>query len=501
MKLCVLVAGEEALEQAGARIRYARLQPALRTRGHQLELRTIDSFESPADFVHDAYVMSKIHDVRSLVAARLLVAAGIPVGADLFDDYFTQRDDTRLGRFQQWLDSFAPFAAFMLCSTPALQRVAERQVPGAPVLMLNDTAERIGPDAIRAAAERKLAALRQSGLLRVGWFGMGDNPYFPVGLHDLARFGDALAALCGHGFDVALSIATNRRALTPPALAALSRLPVPFEIVEWSEAAERRILDEALVCVLPVGAQPFSVAKSLNRAVTCLTGGAQVLSLGYPLYDRLSAFIYRDPAAFVADLRAGKLAVRGETLPALAAALHQWADPDAEAQRLADFLASLPGRRGATVPRTPRLAVVHGQASGRDRHLFARRMGAVSAASPFARQNLKYDIRFVFQDGPPGLAAHIADTVAVSEDLQDRLAPDPVTPDSTYRRFDLSGLVPGVFPALGLADSLSAVVACYGETMAAVAVALRRLLPDSEILMSEDSHLPFRALPAEGDAA
>lgn len=500
MKICVLIPNEDALAQAGVRIRYGRIQQILAAQGHELSIQAIDSFATRAQFVHDAYIVSKVYDSRSLVVARLLAGTSILVGADLFDDYFTQLNDTRLVRFQQWMQAFCASANFMLCSTPAMQDVAGQFAPGAPNLVMNDPSPPVTSEAIEAAAVRKLEEARATRTLRIGWFGVGDNPYFDVGLYDLAHFSDALAKLRGRGFDVQLSILTNRRALTPANLAMLARLPVPYDIAEWSEAAERKLIEESLVCFLPVNGQNFSIAKSLNRAVSSLSAGTQVLSPGYPLYRPLGDFVYRNADAFAADLGAGTLAIRPETMPGLMNVLKSWADPDEEATRFISFFERIHPRTPPTPPKEgvpPTAAVIHGQRSSADAHKFAQRLRMLSVSSPFCRLKLNFDARFEFTS-EGAVAAYVAEkwTLRLPRRSLSVLSDHGRILDTAYKKVDLEK-IPGnpnfAAAGLGRANTLASVTASYPSTMADIEKVLSFVFPGVVSYYSENARLPWRA--------
>jgi len=319
MKLCVIAPKEGYLEQAGVRIRYRRLADHLPAYGHSLELRVIDDLRGAEDLDADAYLFSKVYDARSYVVARQLRLSGKPMGVDLFDDYFSQTGDSRFTPQRRWLRAMAHWSSFVLCSTPRMKAVAGSYMPGLPAHILNDPYLRLELDRIGDTVRRNFERTLERGEIEVAWFGNGDNPHFPVGLRDVHAFGAVLARLGGTGLKVRLRLLTNLRALTADGLEALARLPVPWVMDEWSLAGEEELLRESLVAFIPVNAQPFSIAKSLNRAVSALSIGTQVLSAGYPLYEPLGEFVYRDPAALLEDFHRGTLRLREETLPRSAA--------------------------------------------------------------------------------------------------------------------------------------------------------------------------------------
>lgn len=389
MKLLVLVPSEEYKQNAGARIRYGRVTPELARAGIELSLTTVDAFDPEADY--DVLLISKCHDGRSLLAAAIASERGKLVGVDLFDDYFSDPADSRLTWYRSWLAQLVGMCSFALCSTEAMAAVVGAYRSDLPTHVMNDPAPDHDPQAIPALVSRKLARAQASHRIEVAWFGVGDNRYFPVGLRDLAAFGSTLQRLRGDGMDVALTVLTNRRALSADGLALIAQLPVRVEIRTWSEQAEQDVLGQALVAFLPVSAQPFSRAKSLNRAFTALSSGCQVLSAGYPLYAALDPLIYRDAAQLVEDIRLGSLRLSAAGLPVYLQRLDALASAEIEAGRLAGFLDSL---RRPVETEVGLLSVVHGRSTHAEVHRKAQELNALSVASPFCAAKLDFDVMF-----------------------------------------------------------------------------------------------------------
>jgi hypothetical protein len=412
MKVTVLVPSEAYRSYAGVRIRYDRITAPLERNGIELRLEDIGHFDpSAADC--DAIVISKCHDARAFVAAAELSARGKLVGVDLFDDYFSQASDSRLTRYRNWLSQLIDLCDFGLCSTRAMSEVAQTYRSSLPMHIMNDPAPSESFAASAAMSERKLTEARDLQEIRVCWFGVGDNAYFPVGLMDLAAYGNMLAALSRTGFDVRLKVVTNTRALSADGLAILRQLPVLTEIQEWSEEAEEDALNRAFLAFLPVSAQPFSVAKSLNRAVTALSAGCQVLSAGYPLYEVLDAFVYRDPATLLEDLERGEMRFSAASELKRGHVLKSCASAEAEAHRLAGLLSGLPPPPPADARS---LCLIHGHSTRLETHKFVRHVNGLSIASPFCTAPFDFDV--LFRGGQSGL------TMFVSNSATERLLPD-----------------------------------------------------------------------------
>jgi hypothetical protein len=502
--LCIVAPSEEYLGLAGVRIRYRRIAEHLARHGHGLEIEVIDQFRSPAHFVHDAYVFSKCYDERSVLIGQLLRGSARIVGIDMFDDYFSQRADARFVAYRDWLRSMAGVCDFFLCSTQRMQEVVRGYMPDLPGHVLNDPYDDADATRIALAARRNLEAAHAQRRIAACWFGVGDNPHFEVGLHDLHAFGNALARLQQRGWDVHLSILTNRRALGVSGLERLQRLPVRWDLDEWTEERERELLARSLVAFIPVNAQAFSIAKSLNRAISALTAGTQVLSNGYPLYAPLDPFIYGDPSQLLDDLTRHELRLRDATLPALLELLGRIGDPNEEARRCAAFLESHSRRKSAgdtaradEAPATARVGVLHGVRSLGAVHQMAQRLKQLSIGSPFAIESLNYDLRFALGDRG-NVVAQLSEAAATAlpPTLKRRLTPGTSVTGKDVHCLDASALWPQPAATLVLhlrgAPTRAGRLVGYGSAMVAVRDIALALFPSIELLRSE-IEVPYHA--------
>jgi hypothetical protein len=501
MKICALVPSEEHMKQGGVRIRYRRIQKELQDLGHELQVGILGELASAPEHVYDVYIISKCYDAAAILFAVHLKNSGKLLGIDLFDDYFSQFHDSRFIGRRLWLHSLAPLADFILVSTPAMQSVTQIFAPGKPVHVMNDPSPPLCGEAIKAAIRHKLKKLDEEKLLHVGWFGLGDNPHFPVGLTDLVAFGPELAELSAQGWNVRLAILTNERAMTADRLTMLRRLPVPWTIEVWTEEREAALLARSLVSFLPVNAQNFSVVKSLNRAVSSLAAGTQVFSTGYPLYHALSPFIYRDPAKLRRDIEMRTLALREETVDEFLHKMTEFGSIPIEARKLGEFLTTQYERMcDSTRLASICSAVIHGKESSSDVHKIAQKLGALSVASPFASGNLNYDVKFSFPAGGAGLEVLIAEEHCprLPNELRSVLHAHGKELQTDYKAADFSQLVPDVTltgQALATANSTFAALASYAHVMNLVEKALRRLFPGIYCYYSEQSKIPFWTLP------
>ena len=415
MRVCIVTPSEEFSASAGVRIRYDRLAAAARFIGHEIVLQPMAEFKSRGDFVHDTYIFAKTYSPIAPVLAQRMRQADKRVGLDIFDDYFTQTSDQRLLRYRLWFAAMAEVSQFYLCSTPRLAAAITPLTRGKPLEVIGDPSDVLDPPLLDYLLAAKCARRKSDGVIRVLWFGIGDNPYFPVGLRDLSAYGHLLRAFNDAGARAELRILTNTRALTAEGLGSLRRLPLVYTIEEWTPDREADELRTADLCFLPVNAQGFSRVKSLNRAVTALTAGCQVLSAGFPLYDELGPFVYRSAPELRDDLLRGQPALRSETVGDLVNVLNSLASPYTGAGSLFQFLSRIhlprdqfgagktePVMDDTSWPPSPvfaaDLAVIHGaQPEGR-LHKLVQRFNGLTVKGPLCREEWNCQIRFDVTD-------------------------------------------------------------------------------------------------------
>jgi len=501
MRIVAVIPDAAWRHTAGVRIRYDRLMPELAALGHRLDLTPIDDFHAGRGFDADVYLFCKTYDARAPLLAREMQAAGARVGVDFFDDYFSQTGDSRFVHLRRWYRSMMRRVDFALCATPQMHERLSPMAGSVPFHVVNDPSGPVDPAAIAETARRNAARARQSRCLDLGWFGIGDNPYFQVGLSDLHAFGAVLTGVRALGYDARLRVLTNERSLTVNRLEMLARLPVPVRMDLWSEAAEAALIAGSLACFLPVNAQGFSTVKSLNRGVTTLSGGAQILSAGYPLYDRLGAFVYRDPAALVSDLETDRLKLRPDTVAGLADLLAEAGNARAGAAALAEFLTHLPA---PSKPAPGPVAVLHGISTPDAVATEARRLGHLSVAVPGAAPSPTFDLDLETDaDGAPVAILSARARELLRDGLGDRATAGTGRDGTPRFRLPLDGLVaPETLRrilAAGGADGSGpgrfARIAFYGPGLSRMQRLLDVLFDTSEILLSEMA-VPFLGPPA-----
>lgn len=435
MKICVIISSEQWRATAGVRIRYNRLQPALEKNGHTLELKPIGEFTSVNSCNADVYIFSKTHDVRAVILARLLRASGKRVGIDIFDDYYSQIQDSRFVHLRRWFREMLRIIDFAMCSTTKMAQRMSRLAPNLPCQILNDPFGQFDPGNVVRGIAKNISIARNTKRLKIGWFGIGDNPHFSVGLEDLFNFSGQLQDARRFGYDVELEILTNPRALTAQRMKMLARLPVPFTLTHWTEEAEAELIARSVACFLPVNGQGFSVVKSLNRGISTLTGGSQILSSGFPLYDLLDKFVYRNIGSLIVDIEAETPRLRGDTISTLVDLMEKYGTASREADALIASLGRLPFKEPVTPLRKSQTSIVlHGTIPSGSVHKSIRRLGALSVAAPQTQRTLNFDVALSPGDGSQG------QEVLLSEAAHKALR-------STWRhRTSVAGLLNGKLP-------------------------------------------------------
>jgi hypothetical protein len=495
VKICVIIPTEEGRKQAGVRIRYERIMEEVAATDSRLRIEALGAVDVESLRDEDICLISKCYDARGLLLAAQLNDAGKLVGVDLFDDYFSQADDTRLIKFRRWLSDIRQSLGFVLCCTPAMETVAKAQMPGLPVHMMNDPGMEIGKAALETILSRKYEECLGRKEIRVAWFGIGDNSHFPVGLADLMAYGNRLSRLAVAGFSVTLAIQTNTRALTPNTLARLRQLPVPYSLQEWSLAGEERLLADSLISFIPTNGQKFSQTKSLNRALTSLCAGTQVLSAGYPLYERLAPFIYTDEATVLEDLAGDALLLRPATLQTFDQRLRQVGEAKTESRNLVKFLTAVAAEHSPAPKKTPAgFALLHGQKTDQILQGFAADRGALTVAGPYCSAAWPVDVLAEFDKHGTRLDLWISEKVLLQLPPAFISAVGPTTRirGAQYRALRLPRSVSTMTPARRDAkqDMLS-IMEGYPSVMGKLEEILETLFPGIRCILAERSVFPF----------
>lgn len=494
MRVCVAVSNKAYLAQAGVRIRYQRIQAHFRSRGWVFDIEEVGLLTKERIVKYDSVIISKIYDVRAIVLARSVSSMAKLVGVDLFDDYFSQDDDARFCRLRDWLARILNVADFALCSTDRMKVVA-LDYKLLPCHVLNDPAElELCESNFKKIVAKKANQLTSARELRILWFGIGSNPHFPVGIHDLAAFGASLGYLVDSNYLIRLDILTNANSLPLNLMAQLKNLPVSYRLFEWTLELETELLERANVCFIPVNFQAFSRAKSLNRAVTALAFGCQLLSPGFGLYEAFDDLIYRDSAEFKRDLVAADFKVSNQHFDRVQALFQQHADSRVEFRALANFLFGQALDRVLPALDKPplMLVVLHGRKTLGDGHKYVRKMGGYSVASPYCDARLNFDIRFVRSDDGGVVClvsdkqvAQLAKLTSVNTRAYGKIL------DTNY--IAVASEFWSFIPRTNLSGSdIVTFLADFGSAVEVCTKMLEELLPNCYVVVSELTELPWQ---------
>lgn len=409
MKITVLVPSERYVETAGVRIRYRRISKPLAELGWSLDIVPIDNVPDLSAEDKRIFLFSKCQDARAMAVAVAAKRAGISVGVDLFDDYFSQVHDSRFAGQRLWLESIAKQASFFLCSTPRMLDVGYMYFGSGAGHVLRDPHEEFDPVGLEQELAEKSRKAKRERRIPIVWFGIPNNPNFPVGLHDLSAFGEALRPFLDNSYKADLTIVTNRESIDALALERLRRIPIPFVIRQWTKEREDEALSRSLVSFLPVNFQQFSIGKSQNRGVTALVGGTQLLTAGYPLYDDLGDYAYHDAVSLLDDLENSKLKLSPERVREFADWISGRAAPAAEATSLVKFLETKVRSPEDQEDQGHQWAVLHATKSSASISNLAQRVGCLSLASPLSPGGMKCDAHLGYFGDDPTLRLRLTE--------------------------------------------------------------------------------------------
>jgi hypothetical protein len=496
MRLLIVVPSSKHLDSAGVRIRYHRMREAWALLGIKAVVIPSDELFSNTGLAPGDHVLfSKYYSMALVPLVRWLREHGHSVGIDLFDDYFSQHEDARLVRYRLWLREVSPYLSFGVVSTDPLLALLRPKLPATvPIALVGDAAPPVDVGRALTLAARKAETARFSRRLSALWFGIGTNPFFSIGLRDLVAFSDELARLRELGWTVDLTILTNLDAVTPAVAAMLRTLPVRWSLRQWSIEAEDAALTDAFLCFLPVNGQAFSRAKTLNRAVSALSAGAQILSTGFPLYKALETFCYGSAEALAADLVVNRLRLR----PAASDAVLRTFLDEAGAYSMAERIHTVLQKSSKSIYKPvnginpTREAIIHGVVLDPLALTHADRLGILSIKSPFLRSKQEFDLEFRAEDARDKTDLWIKEALLskVAQPYQLSFVDSPSV--NGYRRFVPASELPFVdalrFSKMSPHDP-EVRLATYGRVMRGIAGCVASLMPGTYCTVADRSPL------------
>lgn len=341
MKIIIIVPSAQWLASAGVRIRYKRLEPFFHNKGCQLTIIPLQDITEQCIEGANIVIVSKVFSSDSLYILSLCRTLGITVGLDLFDDYFSDHRLSVFRKFHDWIELASKIADFIICSTDRMKQVASQYIVRDLIHKINDTKDpAISFSETRRFIDQKSNILLPNDSFNILWFGIGDNPYFNVGLNDLANYSNTLLQIRKIIPTVNFTILTNERALTAKNLMRISRLPIQPKLDIWTESKEISYLVDSHLAFMPVSHQNFSIAKSSNRCLTALTYGCQVLSNGFDLYSDFTELIYSSTRELLEDYQKSSFKFNPSTIPAFESLCINSYDGESEVNKFLEFVES-----------------------------------------------------------------------------------------------------------------------------------------------------------------
>ena len=339
MKTLIVYPNVDWMNSGGARIRYRRLEPFLNAKNMRIIFMPIEKVS--VDLLKEAtiVIVVKVYSLDSLRIISFCRSIGILVGIDLFDDYFSDETLNLLHDKYNWIKIASMMCDFAICSTDRMKNISAKFISKNLIYKIQDTRDpNILPEETGKLLSQKINSWRASGHLNILWFGIGDNPYFNVGIQNLTNHSNSLFQIRKSFESVKFTILTNKRALTQKNLSFISNLPVEVNIEIWSSELEDRLLREAHIALLPVSHQRFSIAKSSNRCITALSYGCQVLSNGYNLYRDFANLIYSSTEELIHDHKQCELKLSNNSLAEFREICNLNYNPEVEAYNMIRFM-------------------------------------------------------------------------------------------------------------------------------------------------------------------
>lgn len=303
---------------ASARLR--SFQPISHLRRSGVDARL---YERSDRRTYDVVVFQKAYTSTDIDEACRLREAGTRVVFDLCDNhwYRVDPDQAHLERVAR-LETMVALANLVTTSTPELARLVPS---GAEVV--DDALDPVASTLPARVAARVLAHRRRDLL----WFGNAGTLDPPYGLVDLLGLVPILNA-ASKDRELAVTVVTDPSA---PMLDQVKR-EADFEVRvrSWHYLSFGALARAHHACLLPAQSNPFTTAKTSNRAVTALRCGLAVVADDLPAYRRLGDCIkiggweanlheYLDnPPAARADAERGRAFVDARFAPSVIAS--QW---------------------------------------------------------------------------------------------------------------------------------------------------------------------------------
>lgn len=256
----------------------------------------------------DCVVFQKAYTRADLALAERLVERGRRVVFDLCDNHFyNPAGDPELAKRAERLREMLPLAHAITVSSPTLA-VVVADLAGIQATVVDDALE-VLPGSAMARRLRQLTrppGKGRRGRLRLVWQGQVGTEVPPSGLVGMRALVPILERL-DRTLPLSLTVISNSRDAFDRFV---GRPSFPARYLQWRPATFPYLFTQHDVYVLPVDANPFTVAKTANRVVLSLLLGVPVVADEIPSYRELGEWMlfddwethvraYRDDSALV----------------------------------------------------------------------------------------------------------------------------------------------------------------------------------------------------------
>jgi len=250
-------------------------------------------------------VLSKRYDEATMmIAKRLRSTFGTKLILDICDNHFafTSTDEVVVKRAKN-LRNAIQAVDMVIASSDYLSGVIRHEVPShPPIQVIGDLVDPPSSPSLLDKLSNPIEWLNWKKLddqlvevnpilhTRLVWFGNHGSDYVTGGMNDIRRALPALLAF--HiGQPLSLTVISNSRRK----FEILKReTDIPMLYMPWSGAFFSLALKAHAVCIIPINANPFTMAKTGNRVATALVHGLVVVADSIPSYRAFEHNVFLD---------------------------------------------------------------------------------------------------------------------------------------------------------------------------------------------------------------
>jgi hypothetical protein len=248
--------------------------------------------------VPDVLVLSKRYDSYSCAVARQLKSKGTKIVLDICDNYFfSEKEGVKESQRANDLRIACALADEIVTTSVYLKGVIEKEVAlNVKVTIIDDFIEcfeekstlfslRKFENKRHFSNYRKQIDLYGGDCIRLVWFGNHGSPGVSGGMDDIYRIIESLNSISKRKKLVLTVISNNKKKFD--LLKGDCKFPVLY--LEWNLTTITSALSLQGVSLIPIGLNPFTLAKSNTRVMTSLSLGLPVLADRLPSYEEFKS--------------------------------------------------------------------------------------------------------------------------------------------------------------------------------------------------------------------